>query len=497
VSAGTVFIVGAGPGDPGLLTVRAMELVRSCDVLVYDNLMADECVALSGAGEKIYVGKGSGRHMMTQEAIGEILVDRARAGKTVVRLKGGDPFVFGRGGEECQALERASIPFVVVPGVTAGIAAPAYAGIPVTHRELSRGVTLVTGHFSRDQDVDLPWEALAGLGHTLVFYMAVAALERVCAGLAGAGMHAGTPCALVEQGTTGSQRTVAGTLGTIAALARERSVRAPALLVCGPVVELQERLHWVPPQPLAGRSVLFTRAADRDYDAVDRLRSLGAKVIDVPVVRLAERQDVHVDLASVQAVAFTSAAAVSFFFDVLARLGHDARALAGHVVAAATHTVASELARRGIAADLGPGDVRSAGLARALAGHGLGGKGRVLLPRSSAARSDLVHELEAVGLEPVTLVLYDTHPADLAWLEVKLAGRPPDAVVFLSASGVDAVLAAVPGLRALDRPPIWACVGRMAARALEERGLAPDVIPARPDVDLLVDALVEKMRRLA
>ena len=493
MSVGTVFIVGAGPGDPGLLTVRALEIVRSCDVLVYDNLMADEYVALSGAPEKIYVGKGSGRHMMTQEAIGEILVERARAGKTVVRLKGGDPFVFGRGGEECQALRRASVPYVVVPGVTAGIAAPAHAGIPVTHRDLSRGVTLVTGHFSRDQEVDLPWEALAGLGHTLVFYMAVAALERVCTKLAGAGLDAGTACALVEQGTTGSQRTVTGTLGTIASLARENDVRPPALLVCGPVVELRQELHWLPPQPLAGRSVLFTRAEDRDYDAVERLRALGAKVIDVPVVRLSARDDAEVDLGSVEAVALTSAAAVGFFFDLLSRQGLDSRALAGHVVAAATHTVAAELARHGIAADLDLEAVRSAGLARALARRGVGGRGRVLLPRSSAARGDLVADIEAAGLVPVPLVLYDTLPADLGWLEVKLAGRPPDAVLFLSGSGVDAVLDAVPDLAALERPPVWACVGRLTARSLERRGITPDVLPRRPDVDRLVDALIEKM----
>ncbi len=490
---GTVYIVGAGPGDPGLLTVRALELVSTCDVLVYDNLMADECVALSGAAEKIYVGKGSGWHMMSQEAIGEILVERARAGKMVVRLKGGDPFVFGRGGEECHALARASIPYVVVPGVTAGIAGPAYAGIPVTHREMSRGVTLVTGHFSRNQEVELPWDALAGLGHTLVFYMAVAALERVCSSLAGAGMDAGTPCALVEQGTTGSQRTVTGTLETIASGARARGVKPPALLVVGPVVDLHRTMSWVPPLPLAGRSVLFTRAADRDYDAVDRLRALGAKVIDVPVVRLAARAGVDVDLASVEAVAFTSAAAVGFFFDQLSRQGRDARALAGHVVAAATRTVRSELARRGIAADLDVERVRSVGLARALGEHGVGGRGRVLLPRSSAARADLVADLERAGLEPVPLVLYDTLPADLRWLEVKLAGRPPDAVVLLSASGVDAVLGAVPELLEIETPPVWACVGRMSARALEQRGICPDVMPSRPDVDELVDALVEKM----
>ncbi|MBW2260836.1 MAG: uroporphyrinogen-III C-methyltransferase [Deltaproteobacteria bacterium] len=493
MSVGTVFIVGAGPGDPGLLTVKALELVRTCDVLVYDNLMADECVALSRAAEKIYVGKGSGRHMMTQEAIGEILVDRARGGKTVVRLKGGDPFVFGRGGEECQTLGRASIPFVVVPGVTAGIAGPAYAGIPVTHRDMSRGVTLVTGHFSRDQEVELPWEALAGLGHTLVFYMAVAALERACSSLIQAGLAGDTPAALVEQATTGSQRTVTGTLSTIASLARERDVKPPALLVCGHVVDLQQELHWLPQLPLAGRSVLFTRAADRDYDAVDRLRALGAKVIDVPVVQLVARGDVGMDLASVEAVAFTSAAAVGFFFDLLARQGRDARALAGHVVAAATHTVASELERHGIAADLDLEVVRSLGLARALKAHGVGGPRRVLLPRSAAAGADLVTDLERAGLEPVTLVLYDTLPADLGWLEVKLAGRSPDAVVFLSGSGVAAVLAAVPALLDLERPPLWACVGRLSAQALESRGIVPDVLPTRPDVDMLVDDLVEKM----
>lgn len=496
---GTVFLVGAGPGDPGLVTIRGSDLVRSCDVLVYDNLMADELVALSGAAEKIYVGKAAGRHMMSQDEIGRILVDRARAGKRIVRLKGGDPFVFGRGGEECQALARASVPFVVVPGVTSGISGPAFAGIPVTHRDLSRGVTLVTGHFSRDQEVDLPWEALAGLDHTLVFYMAVAALEDVCQNLLGAGLDPATPAALLEQATTGSQRTVTGTLSTIATIAKDNAVSPPALLVCGRVVELHESLEWLPPLPLAGRTVLFTRAADRDYDAVERLRSMGAKVIDVPVVWVRMRDGDEAmwaavqDLESADAVAFTSTTAVELFFMALRMAGMDARALAGLVVAAATRTVEGVLSACGVTSDLQPHVIRERGLAHALLARGLEPGGRVLLPRSSAAGEGLLREIEESGLLPVPLVLYDTQPADLAWLEVKVAQRAPDAVVFLSGSGVDAVMDAVPRLARLDPQPLWACVGRLTGRVLGQRGLAPDVIPAVPDVDRLVEEMVEKM----
>lgn len=496
---GTVYLVGAGPGNPDLITVRGLQLIRCCDVLVYDNLMADEYVALSRAPEKIYVGKASGRHMVKQRDIGKILVDRARKGLSVVRLKGGDPFVFGRGGEECQQLSEAALPFVVVPGVTSGIAGPAFAGIPVTHRELSRGVTLLTGHFSRNQEVELPWEALAGLDHTLVFYMAVAALDRVCRRLMEASLDPSTPAALLEQATTGSQRVVSATLRQIARVARAEGVRPPALLVVGRVVDLGSKLAWHHPQALAGRTVIFTRAADRDYEAVERLRGMGAKVIDVPVVEARPRRDdrdvlrVMDGLERFDAVAFTSAAAAEFFFEALRQSGQDARALASHLVVAATPSVSLALQERGVSPDLDVAGVRERGMAASLDEALQAERRTVLVPRSSAAGSRLIEDLRARGMEVEPLVLYDAAPSDLRWLDVKMTGRRPDALVFLSGSGVDTVLEAIPGIRELDPPPIWACVGRQTASALECHGLSADVVPDVPDVDRLVDDLAAKI----
>ncbi len=491
---GTVYLVGAGPGSPGLVTVLGLDLARTCDVLVYDNLMADELVALSDAREKIYVGKAGGRHTMSQEEISSILVEKARAGLSVVRLKGGDPFVFGRGGEECQALRAAGVPYVVVPGVTAGIAGPAYAGIPVTHRNTSRGVTLLTGHFSRDESVELPWEALAGLGHTLVFYMAVAALGRVRERLMAAGMGAATPVAIVEQATTGSQRSIVATLGTIEDVAAASGVRPPALLVIGDTVGLGSTLEWMPPLPLAGRVVLFTRAADRDYDAIHRLRDLGAKVIDVPVVRAVPRpvggeiRSTLERLGELEAVLFTSGAAVGFFFDALRACGRDARALSSSKVIAATSTVRRALEERGIVPDADQGGIAPALDAACVPRHA-----SVLVPRSSAAGRDALHDIEAAGRKARALVVYDTQPADLDWLEVKLADKMPDAVIFLSGSGIAAVLDAAPLLGRASPRPLWACVGRLTARVLVERGFLPDIIPATPDVDLLVDSLIARL----
>ncbi len=496
---GTVYLVGAGPGNPDLITVRGLALVRGCDVLVYDNLMADEFVALSGATEKIYVGKASGLHMLEQRQIGQILVDRARQGLAVVRLKGGDPFVFGRGGEECQVMAEQGVPYEVVPGVTAGIAGPAFFGVPVTHREMSRGVTLVTGHFSKDERVELPWAALAGLDHTLVFYMAVAALENVCDRLEEAGMDAGTPAALLEQATTSSQRMVTGTLGDIAAVGAEAGVKPPALLVVGRVVGLADALGWRRTAPLAGRTVMFTRAADRDYEAVERLRQMGARVIDVPVVEAVRRvgdPDVDRTMAGLDAfgaIAFTSAAAVEIFFDELTGRGMDARVLASHVIVAATRTVSDALLARGVRPDLPVEEVRRDGVADALRDMAPGLRGRVLVPRSSAAGQGLIDALRERGMSPQALVLYDARPADLSWLEVKLTGRRPDVVVFLSGSGVDVLIDAMPSLSGMDPRPLWACVGRQTAAALAARGIVADVVPEVPDVDSMVDILVEKL----
>jgi uroporphyrinogen III methyltransferase/synthase len=495
---GTVYLVGAGPGNPDLITVRGLQLVQCCDVLVYDNLLADEFVALSLASEKIYVGKASGRHMLDQEEIDEILIDRARAGRSVVRLKGGDPFVFGRGGEECQALLSANIPYVVVPGVTAGIAGPAYAGIPVTHRELSRGVTLVTGHFSRNEDVMLPWRSLAGLSHTLVFYMAVAALPEVCRRLIEAGMDRDTPAAVIEQATTGSQRVLGARLGEVARTAESHDVRPPALLVVGRVAELERRLAWVPPQLLSGRTILFTRAAEREYEAVERLRGLGAKVVDMPVLQAVARTgdpDVERTMAALDdfgALCFTSVAAVEFFFDELHDRQMDARRLAGKTVVASSPSVAQALLQRGVLTDLDVQLVRQGGVAAELARAGMDPASRILVPRSSAAGAGFIDLLRSAGFDPHPLVIYDAVPADLGWIGVKMSGRRPDAIVCLSASGVDALFDSLPDLADMRPRPLWACVGRRTAAALEARGVRADVVPSVPDLDLLVADLVKK-----
>ncbi|RJO68102.1 MAG: uroporphyrinogen-III C-methyltransferase [Myxococcales bacterium] len=498
-TAGRVALVGAGPGDPELITVRGLELLLDCDALVYDNLMADAFVALSRAEEKIFVGKSAGRHALPQEEISALLVRLAKEGKRVVRLKGGDPFVFGRGGEEAQACVEAGVPYEVVPGVTSALGGSAYAGIPVTHRELSRGVTLVTGHFARDREVELPWEALAKLNHTLVFYMAMAATEQIIGRLMSAGLPPSTPAAVLERATTGAARTIVADAATIAAEAKKAGVQPPGLLVIGEVASLRETLAWRPEMPLAGRGVLFTRAAESQYDAISRLRALGAEVLDVPVVEAVERADDPavrraIDaLAKIQAVVFTSAIAVESFFSALAARGRDVRALAGIQAAAGSRTVVRALAARGLIPDIVPDVKAGRDLAATLVAR-LPQGARVLLPRSSSADQSFPATLEKGGLAPLPFAVYDTRPLDLSWLDVKLAHWNPDAVVFLSGSTIGALLSAAPGLVAAK--PLWACVGRKTAESLATRGLMADLMPERPDVDVLVDALASRLAQL-
>jgi uroporphyrinogen III methyltransferase/synthase len=469
---------------------------------VYDNLMADEFVALSGASEKIFVGKSSGRHALAQEDINALLVEKAREGKRVVRLKGGDPFVFGRGGEECHALTEAGMPFKVIPGVTAAIAGTAYAGIPVTHRELSRGVTLVTAHFAKDHSVDLPWQALAGLDHTLVFYMGVASIDRISDELIAHGLSGETPAAVLERATTGSQREVIGVLSDIAQKTAAAGVRPPGILVVGRVVNLHTELAWLPPRPLAGKGVIFTRAAESQYAVVQRLRDLGAEVLDVPIVRAQSRgldEDVRealVHLNEFAAIAFTSALAVEIFFADLHEAGLDVRTLANHKLAAGSKSVLKALKSRGVVADLTPGRTGGGQLAEAIAASGLAPGSRILMPRSSAADSVLPDSLKAAGFEPTPLPIYDSVPVGLDWIDVKLANWHPDAVVFLSGTGIEALHAAAPQLFNRENQPIWACVGEKTADNLRAFDIEASLVPKTPDVDLLVDSLIARLSGL-
>ena len=287
MSAGTVHLVGAGPGDPGLLTVRAAELIARADVILYDRLIP--AAALDGAragAELVYVGKQGGGPQMPQEEIHRLLLAHAGAGRDVVRLKGGDPFVFGRGGEEALVCLEAGIPFEVVPGVTAGVAAPAYAGIPVTHRELASGVAFVTGHEHPDKpETALDWPALAAFPGTLVFYMGVRALPRIAEQLVAGGRPADEPVAVVERGTLPGQRTLLATLADVAERAAAERITAPAITLVGPVAGLREQLAWLERRPLHGRTVAVTRARPQASALAARLRELGAEVVEAPAIR--------------------------------------------------------------------------------------------------------------------------------------------------------------------------------------------------------------------
>jgi uroporphyrinogen III methyltransferase/synthase len=440
---GTVYLVGAGPGDPGLLTVRAAELLERADVLVYDALAAPEIVERAARAERIYAGKRGGRrNVLSQDEISALLVDLARKHQTVVRLKGGDPFVFGRGGEEALELARAGIPFEVVPGVTAGVAAPAYAGIPVTHRGLSTSVTLVTGHEDPTKaESELDWEFLARGTGTLVFYMSIGRMEENFARLIAAGRPADTPAAAVEWGTYPRQRTVTGTLATLPDVVRAASLGAPSIVLVGDVVSLRGELAWFDRRPLSGRRIVVTRARAQASELALALEELGAEVVQLPTIRIAPPEDpaplreAAERAASFDWIVFTSVNGVEAFFAALAGVGRDARALAAARVCAIGPATAAAAARYGIRADLVPDEFVAEAAVEALAATGVEGK-RILLPRAEIARAVLPEGLRARGAEVAEVTAYRTVQDGAGSEEVRrrLHAGEVDLVTFTASS---------------------------------------------------------------
>ncbi len=385
--AGVVYLVGAGPGDPGLMTARALALIAAADSVFYDRLIPPG--ALAGAredAELVYVGKQPGVPSVPQEEIGERLIAAAREGRSVVRLKGGDPFVFGRGGEEGEALRAAGVEFEVVPGVTAGVAATAYAGIPVTHRDDASAVAFVTGHEDPDKaETALDWEALAAFPGTLVFYMGVKRLGENAAALIAGGRDAGEPAAAIERGTWPGQRTVTATLGTIAETVAREGIRAPALILVGAVAARRPDLEWFERRPLHGRTVIVTRARAQASGLASVLRDLGAEVVELPAIRIeprTESEEVRAMAAAIgeySLLCLTSPNGVRLLFEALDAAGLDSRALAGVTVAAIGPGTARALAKRGIAADVVPERFVAEGLIEVLGETEVEGR-RVLSP---------------------------------------------------------------------------------------------------------------------
>jgi uroporphyrinogen III methyltransferase/synthase len=490
--AGCVYLVGAGPGDPGLLTARALELIAAADVILHDRLIPPS--ALDGAradAELLYVGKEGGGPAVPQERTEELMIARARAGAGVVRLKGGDPFVFGRGGEEALALREAGIPFEVVPGVTAGVAASAYAGIPVTHRGRAGAVALVTGHAREDvgeggQEGAVDWDALAAFPGTLVLYMGVRRLGEIAAALIAAGRSAEEPAAVVEGGTLPTQRSVLGTLATIAGAARSADVRAPSITVIGDVAALAGELAWLAPRPLAGRSVAVTRARAQASGLARGLEQLGARVLQAPVIAVRTLPGPPLDPAPYDLVCVSSPNAVSVLFERLAAGGRDARSLAGARIAAIGPGTARALAEHGISADVLPERSVAESLVQALAGETVE---RALVARAREARDVLPDALRARGAAVEELALYETLAEPLGAAALA-AARQADYITFTSSSTVRYFVQAAGGEAALSTGTRIVSIGPVTSETLREHGLEPHVEAERHDIDGMIAALL-------
>ncbi len=496
--AGVVYLVGAGPGDPGLMTSRSLGLIATADVIFHDRLIPRG--ALEGAredAELIYVGKQPGSASVPQEKIEARMAEAARGGRSVVRLKGGDPFVFGRGAEEAESLRAAGVEFEVVPGVTAGVAAAAYAGIPVTHRDDSSAVAFVTGHEDPDKaEPPLDSEALARFPGTLVFYMGVKRLAENAAALIAAGRDPDEPAAAIERGTTVRQRTVTATLETISEAVRAEGIEAPAVIVVGAVAGRREGLAWLERRPLAGRRVVVTRARAQASGLSEALRELGAEVIEMPAIRIVPqldsgevRQAVD-DLHAYALVCLTSPNGAHLLFEAMAVAGRDARALANATVAAIGPGTAAALAEHGIVADVVPERFVAEALVEALAAVEVSGR-PVLIGRAAEARDVLPDALRERGAEVDVVALYET-VRETTSPEAVEAAQDAEYLTFTSSSTVRNFVEAIGGrLRGAARV---VSIGPVTSEAAREAGLEVAVEAERHDVEGLIEALLADAR---
>jgi uroporphyrinogen III methyltransferase / synthase len=482
----TVYLVGAGPGDPGLLTVRAADLIARADVILHDRLIPVGALREARTdAELVFVGKEGGGDQVPQEEINRLLVEHGRRSDMVVRLKGGDPFVFGRGGEEAQLLRAAGIPFEVVPGITAGVAAPAYAGIPVTQRELASGVAFVTGHEDPSKpESQLDWPALAAFPGTLVFYMGVRALPRIAEQLIQGGRAADEPVAVVERGTLPGQRVLLATLADVAERAAQEGIRAPAITLVGPVAALREQIAWLETRPLHGRTIAVTRARAQASALAKRLRGLGATVVEAPAIRIEPLPAAKPDLSRYDLVAITSPNGAERMLALL----RDARELAGITVAAIGPGTARVLRERGIEPDVVPERAVAEGLVEALRDVPVT---RALIARAAEGRDVLPDALRERGAEVDLLALYETvaEPLDE---DTRAAAAAADYLLFTSASSVR-FFARAAGDGALSGPRL-ASIGPATSAALREYGAEPDLEADPHTPDGLVDALLRDAR---
>jgi len=509
-TAGFVSLVGAGPGDPDLITLAGLDRIKCADVIVYDRLVAPALLEhAADNAELIYMGKIAGEKSHDQDAINALLVEKAQAGRRVVRLKGGDPFVFGRGGEEAESLRAAGIPFEVVPGITSAVAVPAYAGFPVTHRGVASSFAVVTGHEDPDKnESSVDWQQLATAADTLVLLMGIRSLPDIVDRLTAAGRPSATPVAVISWGTTPRQRTVVGTLADIVHVVNEAGIGAPAITVVGDVVRLRDSLSWFENRPLFGKRVLITRTRHQAGELARLLAAEGAIPVELPSIEIEPIEDDGPLATAIDRLAsgsyiwtiFTSANAVEVFFDRLKERGLDSRCLGGRrkhgrtsgSVAAIGPATAEALAAHGIDADVVPEEYVAEAVVEALRPH-LEEGDTVLLPRAAEARSELPEGLTALGAEIHEVPLYravvpgDSPPEALQALK----DGDIDILTFTSSSTVRNLVSMLGSDAEALAKPVIACIGPITAATAEELGLRPDVVATDYTIHGLVAALKE------
>jgi uroporphyrinogen III methyltransferase/synthase len=502
---GKVYLIGAGPGDVGLITVKGRECIREAQSVVYDNLVNEELLTYARQDARLfYAGKKGGEHFLKQEEINELLLAEARQGLTVARLKGGDPFIFGRGGEEAMFLKEHGIPFEVVPGVTSAIAAPAYAGIPLTHRDFTSTIAFVTGHESDEKnarnETKIDWNALTKIG-TLVFLMGVKNLNNIVSKLIANGKDAHTPAALIRQGTSCEQTTLVAELGSIHSLAQTHNLQPPALLVVGEVVTLREHLNWFERKPLLGKGVLLTRPLAQARELARLLSAQGARPLYFPVIKIEPADDfAPLDkaigrLSEYSWIIFTSANGVRYFWERLFALGKDTRALGAAKVAAIGPMTARAMERFGLRVDLTPANYLSEGVVEAMSSEDLQGK-KVLLPRAAVARDIIPRALGERGamVDVVTAYQTVTSGRTRTELEALFASNAIDVVTVTSPSTVEHFLALAGGWNAPARVKT-ACIGPITAQAMFEHGVPIDIRQDVYTVPALAQAIAAYYQR--
>lgn len=508
---GKVWLAGAGPGDAGLLTIKTRELIETADVIVYDALISTEIMSLIPAEKEcIYVGKRSGNHAVPQEGINQILLEQALQGKKVLRLKGGDPFVFGRGGEELELLAEHGIPFEIVPGITSAVSVPAYAGIPITHRDFTSSFHVITGHARKDGVSRINYEALVQLNGTLVFLMGISSMPEICEGLLKAGMRSDMPAAVLERGTTSRQRNIVSDVAHLVEKAREEQVQTPAIIVVGEVCSLEKEFAWAKKRMLGGRQFLITRPKQNASELARRLREYGAQVLEVPAIvtkPILQNEPLKTALTSFSQstggkkvserwLVFSSPIGVRTFFEQLLELDMDVRSFMQGECKLKLATIGSatkrELKKYGFCADVTPKVFNAKQLGEAIAKEALADS-EIFIVRAKEGSKELIPPLEAAGLSVTDIATYETiyEVNEVLCEEVKRAFEDGeiDAVTFTSASTVRGF---VNGLKDLDYTKIQAvCIGEQTAEEARKYGMQISV-SKEASMDSMMELILEK-----